>query len=83
MISIFFASVAVFIWLFGVGRKIMLEANKAANTAKSLYNDTHTIYLDGRPHTDATDILSRSDERGKESALPSCGDRWRSVVYIL
>lgn len=61
MTWIFFASVAVFIWLFGLGRKMMLEADRAKQTAKILYNDSHTLYLDGRPYTGGAVIHSRSE----------------------
>lgn len=39
MTWIFFASVAVFIWLFGLGRKVMIEAERAARTAKIRHED--------------------------------------------
>lgn len=61
MISVFFASVVVFIWLFGLGNKMMKEAAKAKQTAKTRYNDTHTIYLDGRPYTGDTSFHSHGE----------------------
>jgi hypothetical protein len=61
---IFFASVAVFVWLFGLCRKVMTETAKAKQTAKILYDDTHTIYLDGRPCFDGSVILGSGEGLG-------------------
>ena len=66
---IFFASVAVFIWLFGFCRKVMLEANKSAQTAKNRYNDTHTIYLDGVPYCDPAAIPGLREGLDNEPVL--------------
>lgn len=58
MISIFFGAAAFFIFMFGKCRQWMLKANKAALTHKTRYDDTHTIYLDGRPYTGSADLHS-------------------------
>jgi|GEM_PF-6125923 len=71
---IFFASVTLFIWLFGLCRRIMLEANKNAKTHKTHYDDTNTLYLDGRPYTPFTDIYSRYKRVGKGVPLQDVGN---------
>lgn len=53
---IFWISVAAFIVTYGKCRQWMIGANKAAKLAKTRYNDTHTIYLDGRPYCDGAAI---------------------------
>ena len=44
MVSIFFTSVALFIVMYGKCREIMIEANKAAITAKNKYDANTTTY---------------------------------------
>lgn len=73
MISVFFASVVVFIFFYGKCRQWLLEANRAANTAKSLYNDNTTLLADWNDSRTGP-ILSSRDRRDKEFRLQGSRD---------
>lgn len=62
MITVFFTSVAFWIYMFGKCRQIMIEAAESKLKAKNQYDATHTIYLDGRPYCGAA-VISRSNKR--------------------
>lgn len=77
MISIFFASVVGFFIAYGKCREIMLEANKNALTHTTRYNDTITIYLDGRPYFDDASFHSSGKGMDRESVLLPWSNRRR------
>lgn len=74
---IFFASVIVLIFFYGKCRQWMMNASKAANTAKIRYDESHTLYLDGRPYIDGTPLHSLREGMDREPVLSGMRDSGR------
>lgn len=69
MSALFYAACALWVVVFGKVRQYYLDANKSAQTAKILYDDTHTIYLDGVPYCDPAAIRSLCEGLDNEPVL--------------